>query len=76
MCLSCLDIGVTLGEGEGMMGAGVVDGCRDGTDGTTTFVVGNLRRMRNAGSFGGRSVSRPLVALAVALTIKPRSDRG
>jgi hypothetical protein len=67
---------VTLSEGEGMMDAGVVDGCRDGTDGTMTFVADNPRRMRSAGSFGGRSVSRPLVALAVALMIEPRSEWG
>jgi hypothetical protein len=76
MCLSCPDIGVTLSEGEGMMAVGVVDGCRDGTEGTTTFVAGNPRLMCSAGSFGGRSVSRPLVALAVALMIEPRSEWG
>jgi hypothetical protein len=59
-----------------MMAAGVVDGCRDGTDGTTTFVAGNPRRMCNAGGFGGRSVSGPLVALAVALMTEPRSEWG
>lgn len=76
VCLSCPDIGVTSNEGEGMVAAGVVDGCRDGTDGNTTFVAANSRRMRNAGTFGGGSVSRPLVAFAVALMIKPRSEWG
>lgn len=76
MRLCCLDIGVTLDEGEGMMIAGVVDVCRDGTDGTTTFVAGNPRRMRSAGNFGGRSVSMPLVILAVALMTKPRWEWG
>jgi hypothetical protein len=71
--LSCSDIGVMLGEGEGMVG---VVGCCDGTDGTTTFVAGNPRRMRSEGSFGGRSVPRLLGALAVALMIEPRSEWG
>lgn len=66
-----------MGKGEGMMAAGNVDGCCDGTDGTPTFVAGNPRRMRNAGGFGGRPVSRPLVvALAVALMVEPRSEWG
>jgi hypothetical protein len=76
VCLRCPDIGVgeMLSEGGGMVAADVVDGRRDGTGGTTTFVADNVRRMHSEGSFGGRSVSRLLVALAVALMIEPRSE--
>lgn len=71
--LSCTDIGVVLGEGEGMVGVVLVVGC---CDGTTTLVAGNPRRMRSVGGFRGRSVPRLLVALAVALIIEPRSEWG
>ena len=73
VCLSCPDIRVVLGEGEGMVAVAVEVRC---CDGTTTLVAGNPRRMRNAGGFKGRSVPRLLVALAVALMIEPRSEWG
>jgi hypothetical protein len=73
VCMSC---GVMLGEGEGMVAAAVVVDSRDATDGTTTLVAGNPRRMRSGVDFGGRSVSRLLVAPAVARTIEPRSEWG
>jgi hypothetical protein len=76
VCMSFPDIGVMLGEGEGMVVAGVVvDSCGT-TDGTTTLVAGNPRRMRSGVDFGGRSVPRQLVVLAVTLTIEPRSEWG
>lgn len=73
VCLSCPDIRVVLGEGEGMVAVAVEVRC---CDGTTTLVAGNPRRMRSAGGFKGRSVPRLLVALAVALMIEPRSEWG